>query len=359
MNRSNLFEIPRFARNDPTGHIASPFGFAMTSVVCISALIFSLFFPSSLLCEEKIEGVPFFRQKGKNCGSSAIASILKYWGKEASYKELTKELSLSKTSGSLTLDLEKIARSYGLWTFSSRNTSEIKENLKRGIPGILLLNLGAPILKTNHYVVLSGFDEKRRVFIGHSGYKKDAFFHFSHLEYQWKKAGNWSLFAIPIEGVNYYNQGNFHLEKKEYEKAINNFLQAIKLSPDFTDAYNNLAWTYLKEGKVDLAKPFALKATSLSPKNPFILDTLGMVYFEEWKKKERLSSLKKAAALLEKASKISEEKRNKAGTSPAATKCSCDPCGRQLSETSPAATEFRTILSHFEMVYKRLLISDY
>jgi tetratricopeptide (TPR) repeat protein len=49
--------------------------------------------------------------------------------------------------------------------------------------------------------------------------------------------------------VDYYKQGNVWSEKKEFDRAIADYDQAIKLDPNYVDAYNNrgLAWNEKKE----------------------------------------------------------------------------------------------------------------
>jgi tetratricopeptide (TPR) repeat protein len=49
--------------------------------------------------------------------------------------------------------------------------------------------------------------------------------------------------------VDYYQQGNVWSEKKEFDRAIADYDQAIKLDPKYIDAYNNrgLAWNEKKE----------------------------------------------------------------------------------------------------------------
>jgi serine/threonine-protein kinase len=84
----------------------------------------------------------------------------------------------------------------------------------------------------------------------------------------------------------YFSSGNTHLANKEYDKAIADFTQAIKLDPKDARAYERLAWVLatvpkdeLRDGKkaVDCAK----KACELTDwKNPDCFATLSAALAE-------------------------------------------------------------------------------
>ncbi len=85
---------------------------------------------------------------------------------------------------------------------------------------------------------------------------------------------------------------------RRWSDAETAYLQAIKADPKAADAYNNLAWLALNQGKrLDDALKWADKAVQLTPGNPSYLDTLGWVY-------RKRGDLAKAAETLRKASSI-------------------------------------------------------
>ena len=116
-------------------------------------------------------------------------------------------------------------------------------------------------------------------------------------------------------------------EQKDYKKAIQVLLSAVKLFPKHTDvrfllgttfdkigqqdsmvtqmnevlklddnhvqALNYLAYTYAEQGKsMDEAKRLAQKALLLEPEDPYILDTMGWIFF-------KMGEVKKAIPFLE------------------------------------------------------------
>jgi putative PEP-CTERM system TPR-repeat lipoprotein len=86
--------------------------------------------------------------------------------------------------------------------------------------------------------------------------------------------------------------GDLALERKDMKAAEAEFLETVRLQPDFGPAYNNLAWVtgQLQKGG---AVAYAKKAVSLSPRQPAFLDTLAQLLSEtrdfegalEWQKK--------------------------------------------------------------------------
>ncbi|KAA3634472.1 MAG: tetratricopeptide repeat protein [Calditrichaeota bacterium] len=52
---------------------------------------------------------------------------------------------------------------------------------------------------------------------------------------------------------------------KEYEKAIVDFKDALKLKPDMKEAYNNLGYCYRKIGKLELSYKNYMRALKFDP----------------------------------------------------------------------------------------------
>jgi len=139
-------------------------------------------------------GVPFFPDKTDQCGPSALASVLAYWGKPAEPKDLKREIYVEKIGGSLPMDLLIAARAHGLAAeMSSGSLDGLKGNLDAGRPVIAFVNLGWRFLPIGHFLVVTGYDEARRGVYAHSGVKKDAFFPYRKFMKQWDRTGRWAL----------------------------------------------------------------------------------------------------------------------------------------------------------------------
>jgi tetratricopeptide (TPR) repeat protein len=72
-----------------------------------------------------------------------------------------------------------------------------------------------------------------------------------------------------IRGLAYYGKG-------EYDLAIADYDEAIRLNPNYASAYNNRAWALLKARRPEDAKADADKAVALAP-TPENLDTRGHI----------------------------------------------------------------------------------
>jgi tetratricopeptide (TPR) repeat protein len=61
----------------------------------------------------------------------------------------------------------------------------------------------------------------------------------------------------------YHNRGRAHAEKQEYDQAIIDYNEAIRLKPNFAVAYINRGNAYQSQGKFNKAKADFAKADEL------------------------------------------------------------------------------------------------
>lgn len=145
-------------------------------------------------------GVPFYPDKTDQCGPSALASVLAFWGRPAEPAELKREIYLDKLGGSLPLDLALAARRRGLAAEMTSGTLEgLKTQLDGGRPVIAFVNLGWSFLPIGHFLVVTGYDEEKRGFYAHSGTEKDSFVPYGRFRRQWERAGRWALIVAGKE----------------------------------------------------------------------------------------------------------------------------------------------------------------
>jgi tetratricopeptide (TPR) repeat protein len=70
--------------------------------------------------------------------------------------------------------------------------------------------------------------------------------------------------------------------QKKYEQAKENYQKALKISPNFAPAANNLAYLFAERGEnIDEALNLARSAKEQFPDDPHISDTLGWVYYKK------------------------------------------------------------------------------
>ena len=142
--------------------------------------------------------VPFFPDDTDQCGPSALASILGYWGKPAEPAELKKEIYRARLKGALTVDLLLAAESRGLPVEMVNGTlARVKTELDAGRPLIAYVNVGFRFYPIGHYLVLTGYDDERGVLFAHSGLERDRSISYKAFDAQWEKTERWALLIRP------------------------------------------------------------------------------------------------------------------------------------------------------------------
>lgn len=97
----------------------------------------------------------------------------------------------------------------------------------------------------------------------------------------WKNSVTlWSsvISVIPSSSLAYYNRGTEYLELGSYDKAENDFNNAIKFRNDYAEAYNNLGFIYIKRNSHEKAITAFSKSLSIKPDYTKALINRGMAY---------------------------------------------------------------------------------
>ncbi len=76
----------------------------------------------------------------------------------------------------------------------------------------------------------------------------------------------------------YANRALAYSLRGEYETAIRDYDQAIRLFPDYAIALNNRAWAYFKWGRAAQGMPDVQRSLQLDPLSPHSLDTRAHIY---------------------------------------------------------------------------------
>jgi len=140
-----------------------------------------------------IAGVPFLPQKEEQCGPTALAIVLHYYGARVSPDDLSREVYRRQISGTLNLDLLLAARRHGFEAAASAGTEgEIKSWIDREIPVIVLLGKRAD-QAVFHYAVVYGYDEEAQVFTLHSARTPALRLAYDEFSRQWAAASSWML----------------------------------------------------------------------------------------------------------------------------------------------------------------------
>jgi predicted double-glycine peptidase len=137
----------------------------------------------------EIEGVPFIRQDSQFCGPASLASVMTFYGVPEDQKTIGAAVYSEKLQGALITDLERYARQRGFETKSGRGTAEeLKIELDRRRPVIVLVDLGFWVVSKPHYLVVIGYDDGG--FTAHDGYTPANRYPYARFSEIWEKMGN-------------------------------------------------------------------------------------------------------------------------------------------------------------------------
>ncbi len=146
-----------------------------------------------------IHGVLFVKQEDGSCGPAALVSVASYWGIKVSIDQAIARLYLPQLRGTLPMDMENFFREEGFETASSAGTlDELKEQVRKDMPVICLVDLGFSIYRRPHYVTVIGFDNVDAVIIAHDGVRTQRIISYQQFLREWGRAGNWMLVAHPL-----------------------------------------------------------------------------------------------------------------------------------------------------------------
>jgi tetratricopeptide (TPR) repeat protein len=85
--------------------------------------------------------------------------------------------------------------------------------------------------------------------------------------------------AMPLSPGVHNNLGNAYQSLGLLDKAIDEYLEASRLQPDFVDTYINLAVAYGRKGMIDEAIAQLESARAVAPKNPVVHHNLANAYW--------------------------------------------------------------------------------
>jgi len=137
----------------------------------------------------EIEGVPFIRQESQFCGPASLASVMRFYGVPENQETIGAAVYSEKLQGALITDLERYARQKGFETKSGQGTvEELKKELDRSRPVIVLVDLGFWVVSKPHYLVVIGYDAEG--FTAHDGYTPANRYPFARFIGIWGKMGN-------------------------------------------------------------------------------------------------------------------------------------------------------------------------
>jgi len=150
-----------------------------------------------------IQQVPFYEDTGYQCGPSSLAAVMNYWaGKNNTLNKtlpenISSEIYSKDARGVLGMDMEFYARKNGFLTKQySGSIDDLKENVLKDIPLIILVDYGVSFYQRNHFMVVTGFSGDGIIL--HSGMQVK-YMPFDDLEKIWRKTDHWTLIIQPSD----------------------------------------------------------------------------------------------------------------------------------------------------------------
>ncbi len=148
-----------------------------------------------------IGSVPFFYDEGIMCGPASVAGVISFWGMETTIEEAKKEVFNADVKGALPIDLFLYAKKKGLDAAYMRGgIPELKENISKGIPLILFVDLGINIYPKRHYMVAVGYNDRLKSVMVNSGGQKGLVMGYEELISVWRKT-DFSMLIIKPKGL--------------------------------------------------------------------------------------------------------------------------------------------------------------
>jgi len=272
--------------------------------------------PPDIPSNVELESAPFYPQRDYQCGPAALATVINFHKPETTPDSLVPQIYIPELKG--TLQIEMLAASRRLNRLAIEQDGQLTSILKEvanGNPVLVMQNLGFEGYPYWHYAVVIGYDLDKRKIILRSGEIKRLVRPFSVFERTWQRSKFWSVIVVPAgvmpvtvnaesyskaaiafeltsakqqsllvyqKGVQRW-PGNFLLQMglgnisyalNEYSEAEKAFLTATKLKPQKAEAWNNLAYALIMQGKKKQSLKSVNKAIEIEPENSQYRDSL-------------------------------------------------------------------------------------
>lgn len=260
-------------------------------------------------------------QRAYQCGPAALASVLRYWGDPAEPEGIGRALQTPGARGILNVALARYAREQGYWTeFRPVTFEELQGWVRRGIPPIVMVQVGPAPLPLYHFVVITGFSDSAQLLYANVGATEPRAIRYPVFRTRWRRAGHWTLILCRPGRVDWplalgqaadvarlaeqrgrldvaarwyqtalqeepasrpvrFNLANVYLHTRRWDQAAPLYRQLLAEQPGWGPYTNNLAWIALQRGRPREAIRLIEAALAQGAARRYdILDTLGLAY---------------------------------------------------------------------------------
>ena len=260
--------------------------------------------PADLPARMELSGVPFYPQEDYECGPAALAMAAGAAGVQVLPETLVEQVYLPGREGSLQLEMLIATRRQGLVAYPLQPRVEaVLREVAAGHPVVVFQNLSFSWYPVWHYAVVIGFDKARNTLVLHSGRTARMEMSLYAFERTWARAQYWSMVALAptrlpatvnpeayaaavaaLERINpgaaqtayasalqvwpddrtaLLGAGNTAYAMGQRDAAAQAYRTAVRLHPDFAEAWNNLAQVLLDLDQHREASEAIIKAVAL------------------------------------------------------------------------------------------------
>ncbi len=260
--------------------------------------------PADLPARMELSGVPFYPQEDYECGPAALAMVAGAAGVQVLPEALVEQVYLPGREGSLQLEMLITTRRQGLVAYPlSPHLEAVLREVAAGHPVVVFQNLSFSWYPVWHYAVVIGFDRARNTLVLHSGRTERMEMSLYAFERTWARAQYWSMVALvparlpatadpntyaasvaALERINpaaaqtayasalhrwsndraaLLGAGNTAYALGQRDAAAGAYRVAVRMHPDFAEAWNNLAQVLLELGQQPEASQAIAKAVAL------------------------------------------------------------------------------------------------
>lgn len=248
--------------------------------------------------------VPFHAQDDHLCGPASLAMVAQAAGRDVTPAQLTPQVYLPGRQGALQVEMLAATRRMGLVPYGlAPELRAVLAEVAAGEPVLVLLNLGLSFSPLWHYAVVIGYDRTTQDLILHSGTTARQRMPVSTFEQTWARGDRWAVRVTspaglprdadplrwaravaalervdppaaytawsaalqrwPDDRAALLGLGNAAYAMGQPERAAQAFEVAVRVHPDFADAWHNLAQVRLDQGQRPDALAAAHRAVAL------------------------------------------------------------------------------------------------
>ena len=139
-----------------------------------------------------IRDVPFYPGEDNQCGPVSLAGVLNYWGVPVTPEEIAGDVFSASAGGTLNIDMVIYPQKKGLHAEQyTGSMDDIRKNIDRGYPLIVLVDYGFSFFQRNHFMVIVGYNEDG--VIVNSGDKREKMIPLDNFLRTWRRTNFWTL----------------------------------------------------------------------------------------------------------------------------------------------------------------------